>query len=67
LIDFNAEKINDLEIVRKTIGARWRVLRYSFEEIQLQIMERKNTKINQKQMIEYLKVYPFFLNLELIE
>lgn len=53
--------------MRKTIGARWRVLRYSFEEIQLQLMERKTNRINQKEMIEYLEVYPFFLNVELIE
>ena len=53
--------------MRKTVGARWRVLRYSFEEIQLQLMQRKTNRITQKEMIEYLEVYPFFLNVELIE
>ena len=53
--------------MRKTVGARWRVLRYSFEEIQLQLMQRKTNRISQKEMIEYLEVYPFFLNVELIE
>lgn len=42
-------------------------MRYSFEEIQLQLMQRKTNRISQKEMIEYLEVYPFFLNVELIE
>jgi hypothetical protein len=56
-----------LEIIRKTIGARWRVLRLQFSDIQLQLLDRKNPTITQKEITEYLEVYPFFLNVELIE